>query len=84
LIPTVQQVGQAVGIALVGLLFFQQLSALSDALPPDSTGWVAAQPYIVAQRHVFFVLSAVVACAAVLALALPKRVTGPPPVPVPV
>nr|WP_256979981.1 DHA2 family efflux MFS transporter permease subunit [Rhodococcus sp. 15-1154-1] len=83
LIPTVQQVGQAVGIALVGLLFFHRMSTLSDALPPGSTGWIAAQPYIVAQRHVFFVLSAVVACAAVLAFALPKRVAGPPPVPVP-
>ncbi|WP_072806834.1 MFS transporter [Rhodococcoides yunnanense] len=84
LIPTVQQVGQAVGLALVGLLFFHELSRISAAVPTDSVGWEAAQPYIVAQRHVFFVLSAVVAGAAVLALALPSRVRQPPRIPTPV
>lgn len=82
IIPTVQQVGQAVGLALVGLLFFHQMSEISGHLPESSSGWDAAQPYVVAQRHVFFVLSAVVACAAILALSLPKRVAVPPPVPV--
>lgn len=80
IIPTVQQVGQAVGLALVGLLFFHQVSSMS--VPSGSVGWEAAQPYIVAQRHVFYVLSAVVGCAAVVAFALPKRVSAPPPVPV--
>ncbi|AYJ51684.1 MFS transporter [Rhodococcus sp. P1Y] len=82
IIPTVQQVGQAVGLALVGLLFFHQMSEITGALAPSSSGWDAAQPYIVAQRHVFFVLSGVVAGAAVLALALPTRVAAPPPIPV--
>lgn len=82
IIPTVQQVGQAVGLALVGLLFFHQMSAVSATVPSGSVGWEAAQPYIVAQRHVFYALSAVVACAAVVAFALPKRVAAPPPVPV--
>ncbi len=82
IIPTVQQVGQAVGLALVGLLFFHQMSAVSATVPAGSVAWEAAQPYIVAQRHVFYVLSAVVAVAAVVALALPRRVTAPPPMPV--
>ncbi|WP_308115196.1 MULTISPECIES: DHA2 family efflux MFS transporter permease subunit [unclassified Rhodococcus (in: high G+C Gram-positive bacteria)] len=82
IIPTVQQVGQAVGLALVGLLFFHQLSDLTPSVPPDSVGWASAQPYVVAQRHVFFVLTAVVAASALLALALPKKVESPPAVPV--
>ncbi|SNS40503.1 drug resistance transporter, EmrB/QacA subfamily [Rhodococcoides kyotonense] len=82
IIPTVQQVGQAVGLALIGLLFFHRLSELTPSVPAGSVGWDAAQPYVVAQRHVFYVLSAVVACAALLALALPKRVGSLPEVPV--
>lgn len=82
IIPTVQQVGQAVGLALVGLLFFHQMSAISADLPSTPSAWESAQPYVVAQRHVFYVLSAVVAGAAALAFALPKRVATPSPVPV--
>lgn len=79
IIPTVQQIGQAVGLALVGLLFFGQMSEIAATTPMGSSGWAAAQPYVVAQRHVFFVLSAVVAAAALLTLALPARVRVPPP-----
>lgn len=82
IIPTVQQVGQAVGLSLVGLLFFHQMSQALAEVPDASAGWIAAQPYIVAQRRVFYVLSAVVACAAVVAFALPKRLAASPPVPV--
>lgn len=83
IIPTVQQIGQAVGLALVGLLFFHEMSSISATTPDSSVGWDAAQPYVVAQRHVFFVLSAIVACAAIAALALPRRVGQPPRVPAP-
>ncbi|WP_327144930.1 MFS transporter [Nocardia sp. NBC_01327] len=58
IVPTVQQVGSSVGVAVLGMVFFAR---------------VAAQSYLAALTTVLWIMAGVSALLAVLTLALPRR-----------
>lgn len=65
LLPTVQQVGSAIGLAVVGVAFF--------TLVEDGLGSGRIEAFVHAQQHVLWAVAAVSAALGVASLAMPRR-----------